>query len=315
MPILLAAALLAQTPVDAAAPAALADPADVFVVVVLDDSGSMERRLPGAGRAKMDAAKDALLAVYDTLPDNTAVGLLTLNTTWQTEEGTDPPGGTHEALPVAPADPGVVRGTVTQIRAAGGTPLGERLADATRVLEQVRAARKYGRYRLLVVTDGEATDAAELEAAVPRALAAGFTLDVIGVAMAADHTLADRADSYRRADDPGSLSAAIAAVLAEAGGGAGASEDYDELAPLPDDAAPVLLAALAAPPALDDDPRPAGPAPVPQAPTPPAAPRVAVEAPGVGAGGLVCCLAVPVGAGLLVLFVVAKIIAAGQRRR
>ena len=281
-------------------PGETADPTAAHVVVVLDDSGSMDEPMPGAGGTKLDAAKTALLKVLAGLPPDARAGVFALNTRGR--------GGGYDVLPIGPLGRSGNRDVgeaIGSIRAWGGTPLGERLEQAAAALAAERDARKYGSYRLLIVTDGEATDAALLEEAVPRALAEGFTLDVIGVAMSGQHTLATQVDSYRRADDPASLSRALEEVLAESGGdgsgggGADVSEDYDVLAPLPDGAAEVLIAALAAP----ADPSPADeganaaepgrvePPNFPAQPLPPP-PNAAGEVGG-ALGGLCCCLGPP----------------------
>ena len=241
----LAAGLIPIQPPD------FAEPGAVFVAVVLDDSGSMGDPMPGAGGSKMAVAKTALAEVFGTLPPSARVGLYTLNATWTRGGDDGEPGGGrgtgYEAFAVGEAPPAEAAAALGQIVAGGGTPLGARLADAAAALAAARAQNKYGEYRLLVVTDGEASDAAALDAALPRALGAGLTVDVIGVAMRADHSLATRVDSYRRADDPAALAAALSEVLAESAGGAddGAGSDYDVIAPLPEPLAAAALAALA----------------------------------------------------------------------
>ena len=118
--------------------------------------------------------------------------------------------------PLGPRDDGRLLEALTPIRARGGTPLGQYIKlGADRLLEQRAEQLGYGTFRLLVVTDGEATDGQLTERYVPEVVARGIVLDVIGVDMGQDHTLAAMAHSYRSAADPGSLKRAIAEVLAE----------------------------------------------------------------------------------------------------
>ena len=297
----------------------VAGPGDLHVAVVLDDSGSMGEGMPGTRGTKMDAAKAALRGVFAALPPGARVGLFALNTS------SSSPGGGYELLPIAEPDPGAVDRVLNNIRADGGTPLGERLEQATAALQTLRAARQYGDYRLLIVTDGEVSDADRLEAAVPRALGAGLTVDVIGVAMAGDHTLATRVDRYRRADDPAALRAALEEVLAESTGSsdAGDESDYDLIAPLPDGAAAVALTALADTSSADPggveeaDVASGGP---PNRPLPPPAPSPgpapgAVPEADVDFGGGACCCLVPLAAVAVGGFLGFRLLRGGGGRR
>ena len=305
-------------------PADFAAPDALFVAVVLDDSGSMGEPMPGARGSKMDAAKVALTEAFAALPDSARVGLFTLNNTWSR----DGDGGAaretgHEAFAVGEVPPAEAAAAVREVVPGGGTPLGERLREAADALRAARATHKYGAYRLLVVTDGEATDRELLDAVVPRALGAGLAVDVIGVAMAGDHTLATRVDRYRSADDPAALSAALAEVLAESPGTAGAGDpddggaasDYDLIAPLPDAAATAALAALeaddAAPLAVDAPAPPAAP-PAPRVPNLPGGVNVQVD--GDPLGGLCCCLP-PVALAAAAGFVLFRAFGGRRRRR
>ena len=104
---------------------------------------------------------------------------------------------------------------VDRLRARGGTPLGQRMKDATDELLKLREKDPYGDYRLLVVTDGEASDQDVLDAVLPDIMSRNLIVDVIGVDMQSEHSLATQVSNYRRADDPASLEEAIADSLAE----------------------------------------------------------------------------------------------------
>ncbi len=77
-----------------------------------------------------------------------------------------------------------------------------------------RAKQIYGNYRLLVVTDGEASDSGFLQAIMPQLFSRGVTIDVIGVAMKDKHSLASRAHSYRSASDGSGFEQALQEVFA-----------------------------------------------------------------------------------------------------
>jgi len=176
------------------------------VVIVLDGSGSMREPMPGTKQPKMAAAKIALKAVLANLPASTQVGLAAFSSkpdqVWLQDLGPQKPAELNQAI--------------DGIRAGGKTPLGRYLKlAADRLLEQRAKQYGYGTYRLLVVTDGEASDQKLVNLYTPDLISRGITLDVIGVNMKAKHTLAESAHSYRKADDPESLQRAIEEVFAE----------------------------------------------------------------------------------------------------
>ncbi|MCA9211427.1 MAG: VWA domain-containing protein [Planctomycetales bacterium] len=207
------------------------------VVVLLDDSGSMEEQMRGQSIRRIDAAKDALLTVLAQLPADANVGVLALNGST---------GNGQWIIELGPVDKSNIRGAVEQIRAGGGTPLGTFLKEATDALLELRAKQIYGTYRLLVVTDGEANDGNYLNAVLPDVLSRNIVVDVIGVDMANDHSLATQVDTYRRADDPASLTQAISESLAEVNDALGdeSGADYDLLEGLPDESALAIISAL-----------------------------------------------------------------------
>jgi hypothetical protein len=178
------------------------------VVVVLDDSGSMKQPMRDSGGAirRIEAAKQALARVIDGLPQDTQLGIFLLNQRYR---------GSPWLVPLGPIDARPTANLLRQIRADGGTPLGASLKSAADALLAARQRQVYGQFRLLVVTDGEANDPDLLSSFLPDILSRGITLDVIGVDMQAEHSLASRAHSYRRADDPSSFAKALQEVFAE----------------------------------------------------------------------------------------------------
>jgi uncharacterized protein YegL len=196
------------------------------VVVVVDDSGSMANRMRRESVRKIEAAKQALSVVLQKLPEDAEVGVLALNNGW-----------------IIPLQNNLSRSQiqqqVNQLRARGGTPLGVRMKEATDELLKLRDSDVYGDYRLIVVTDGEASDQDLLDQILPDIMSRGLLVDAIGVDMASEHSLATQVHSYRRADDPESLKEAIASALAESDAAdvVGGESDFELLAGFPADLA------------------------------------------------------------------------------
>lgn len=175
------------------------------VVIVLDNSGSMSDRMSN-GKSRMETAKSALAKVLKQFGPDTKLGVLLLNGAYSQERW---------AVPLEPLSPPQAIRKVESLNASGGTPLGERMKDGADALLQLREKQKYGTYRLLIVTDGEANDARLLNAYLPDVLSRGLIVDAIGVDMKQDHSLAKHVHSYRRADDDAALEKALQEVFAE----------------------------------------------------------------------------------------------------
>jgi hypothetical protein len=224
-----------------AATAAIAG-AGLHIVVILDNSGSMSERMSGGG-TRMDAAKRSLQTVLDRTPADAQVGVLLLN---------PPRIGQDWLLELGPVDPAATQRAIERVMAGGPTPLGGAMKTATDALLAAREANRYGDYKVLVVSDGEATDGNLVDRYLPEVQARGVLVDVIGVAMGQQHSLATRANTYRNATDPASLEQAISAVvLGEStadSSDAGDESDFDILAPLPAELAAASLTALASAP-------------------------------------------------------------------
>ncbi|RMF42850.1 MAG: VWA domain-containing protein, partial [Planctomycetota bacterium] len=157
--------------------------AEQVVVIVLDDSGSMDETMrTERGRVrKIDAAKEALRDVVVKLPEDTQVGVLALNTEVD---------GSPWIAPVGPVSRTALLRQLDRVDANGGTPLGQAMKEAADALLQLREKQVYGLYRLLIVTDGEANDQHLVDGYLPDILGRGIVVDVIGVDMRGDHSLA-----------------------------------------------------------------------------------------------------------------------------
>lgn len=271
------------------------------VVVILDDSGSMNQRMGQVRR--IDAAKSALEKVLGSLPQDTEVGVLALNTRDSN--------GSPWIVPMGKADPTRWQQSISKLRADGGTPLGQFTRTAADELLNIRRKNMYASLRLLVVTDGEATDGGLLESYVPRVLARGIVLDVIGVQMAGEHSLARLSHTYRRADDPQSLTQALTEVFAETSrDDQDAQSDFELLAGLPDGYAEAIIKSMndVGTQPIDETPSES----VPVGPTTSIPPNAVQQVPSIGGffGGFVCCC----GSGIVMLVIVINILTRAARR-
>lgn len=210
------------------------------VIIVLDASGSMNERMKGnMGKQRINriqAAKTAIKEVMKTIPQTTQVGLLVF-------------GGSHNGwiYPLGPRDDQKLFSSLDKVNAGGGTPLGKYMKmGADQLLNTRKKQYGYGSYRLLIVTDGEATDANQVEEYTPDIISRGIITDVIGVDMKRAHTLATKVHSYRSANDPSSLKKAIQEVFAEVGKtaqGKSGDEAFAELEGFPEDLSMAVISA------------------------------------------------------------------------
>ena len=247
------------------------------VVIVLDASGSMNETLAGTRMTKITAAKSALKTVLQQVPASTHIGLLVFSAKNLTDDW---------VYPLGPRSDEELLRAIERPLPRGDTPLGRYLKKgADRLLEERTKQFGYGTYRLLVVTDGEAQDRDKVDRFTPEIVARGITVDVIGVGMSRDHTLATKVHSYRRANDPAALNRAVAEVLAEVAKprtDSAQADAFELLAPIPVELAAAALQALSTSGNQPIGERSFVPAATPpRASTPaPAPPRAAAASPG-----------------------------------
>ena len=208
------------------------------LVIVLDASGSMDEYFDGS-TTKMAAARSALKTVLQTVPESTHIGLLVFSGHGYQD---------NWLHPLGPRNDSTLQRGIQLPMPSGRTPLGAALkVGADRLLAAREAQHGYGNYRMLVVTDGEATDPQLVDSYAPDVVGRGVAIDLIGVAMTQDHSLKRLANSYRSADDPTTLTQAILELVAEVdfeqSANAGA-EVFEVLDGLPDDFALALLQSL-----------------------------------------------------------------------
>ena len=213
------------------------------IVVILDASGSMQDKFSGdRTKSKMEAAKAALEEVLSKVPDDTHIGLLVFSGANVRNEW---------VYPLGPKDTQKLIAAIHLPQPSGNTPLGKYIRiGANRLLEQREKQYNYGNYRLLVVTDGEASDADKVKHYTPEILNRQIRIDVIGVDMKTDHMLAKVVDSYRKADNPGELVAAVSEILAETGDtgtDVGGEDAFEYIAPLSSEIAADLIERLTTP--------------------------------------------------------------------
>lgn len=214
------------------------------IVIILDASGSMRENFRAdQSKSKMDAAKEALKEVMAKVPDNTHIGLLVFSGSNVQNDW---------VYPLGPKNTDQLLAAIDLPQPGGGTPLGKYMRIGTnRLLEQREKQYNYGNYRLLIVTDGVAQDEEKVAQYTPEILDRQIRVDVIGVDMQTDHLLAKDADSYRRADNPGELVAAVTQILAETGGTGtdlDGAEAFDDIAPLSEEIAFDLIQRITMPP-------------------------------------------------------------------
>lgn len=205
------------------------------VVVVLDASGSMGEYMEH-NKTKMDVAKESLKSVLSDVPDDTQIGIVCFGSSidW--------------VYPLASKDVGRLSAAIDDISPSGNTPLGTYIkkgADA--LLSQRKKQLGYGTYRLLVVTDGEAgfTERPLIDKYVPEIMSRGIVLDVIGLAMKSDHTLAKKCHSYRRGNDQTELRQSMQEVFAEVGNaGSDLDADLELIEPIPAELMKPIISAI-----------------------------------------------------------------------
>jgi hypothetical protein len=176
--------------------------------VVLDGSGSMNDQDCSGGVSKMDAAREALAAFAQSVPEHANLGLAAFDGT-----------GISERLPLGTGNRDAFVQAVREVWADGGTPLAETIELAyAHLLEQGRVQLGYGEYHLVVVTDGIASPGQDPTQGIERILAESpVLLHTIGFCISDDHALNQPGRTYyRAADNPQALRKGLDEVLAEA---------------------------------------------------------------------------------------------------
>ena len=217
--LLLLVATLASAPVAAAqsqpdmrhqaTPAGKASLTRNFYFIV-DGSGSMSEALnkqcQGDKRfgSRLEGAKWAVEQFIPLVPHDVNLGLWTFDAN-----------GNSERLPLGPESRAQFLTAVQKIKAGGRTPLTESIEQGVNRLVQQRDKQfGYGEFRLIVVTDGEATGRA-IPQAVAYARERRIPIYTIGLCIGAQHELRKYSISYRAADSIEALRRGLEETLAE----------------------------------------------------------------------------------------------------
>jgi Ca-activated chloride channel homolog len=176
--------------------------------VVLDGSGSMQDRQCSGNQTKLETAKDALKEFAANVPADANLGLLLFTNS-----------KIYNLVPLGTGNRQQFNETVQSASASGGTPLRDAISAGYAQLEK-QAVRQlgYGRYVLVVVTDGQANSGQEPAAKVNWMLAnTPVELHTIGFCIGTNHSLNMPGRTvYKAADNPVALRQGLAQVLAEA---------------------------------------------------------------------------------------------------
>jgi uncharacterized protein with von Willebrand factor type A (vWA) domain len=177
---------------------------------IFDGSGSMSEALnkqcTGDKRfgSRLEGAKWAVAQFLPLVPPEVNLGLWVFDAQ-----------GTSERLPLGPDNRGRFLTEVQKTRAGGKTPLTESIEQGVNRLAQQRDQQLgYGEFRLIVVTDGEATGR-PLSQAVAHARERRIPIYTIGLCIGARHELRKHSVSYRAADSIEALKHGLEETLAE----------------------------------------------------------------------------------------------------
>jgi uncharacterized protein with von Willebrand factor type A (vWA) domain len=167
---------------------------------IFDGSGSMKDK--SGGLVKLVGAKEAVRKFLTKVPDDANLGLFVFDAR-----------GTREVVPLGPGNREAFMQAINGVRASGTTPLAQSIKFGTeRLVVQYKKQLGYGDYRLIVVTDGQASS---IPGAAQYATSYGMPIYAIGLFIEGDHPLRKYAVSYREANDYEALERALEDTLAE----------------------------------------------------------------------------------------------------
>jgi Ca-activated chloride channel family protein len=177
---------------------------------IFDGSGSMSEALTmqckGDKRfaSRLEGARWAVEQFLPLVPPDVNLGLWVFDTN-----------GNSERVSLASDSRGQFLAQVQRIRAGGRTPLTESIEQGVNRLVQQRDKQLgYGEFRLIVVTDGEATGR-PLPQAIAYARERRIPIYTIGLCIGAGHELRKYSVSYRAADSIEALKLGLEETLAE----------------------------------------------------------------------------------------------------
>lgn len=188
-----------EIPLDSSLPNA-APATTMNVYFIFDGSGSMNDK--EGGITKLDGAKKAVEEFIKYVPEDINLGLFVFDSN-----------GRREVVPLEPNNHERFLEAIKQIKAGGGTPLAEAIkAGSDKLIEQYKKQLGYGDYRLVVVTDGIASN---IPSAAVYATQYGFPIYTIGLFIKEDHPLRKYSISYKDAQSFEELRQGLTETLAE----------------------------------------------------------------------------------------------------
>lgn len=176
--------------------------------LIIDGSGSMWKTGCSNDQRKMRVAKDSISRFIDKIEQDANIGLLTFDYR-----------GTDERVALGKDQQDVVKNALEEMSVSGSTPLATAVRKGREALtQQARRQLGYGEYSLVIVTDGEATDALSLQQEMAYLLEnTPIMVHTIGFCIEDDHTLNKPGYTvYKPANDPVALDQALASLLVEA---------------------------------------------------------------------------------------------------
>ncbi len=171
-------------------------------IIVFDGSGSM------AGEP-IEQAKRAVGSFVARAPQELNIGLVVF-------DNSRPDG--KEVLPLGRGEDQrqMLKEQIIQIRAGGGTPLGSAIKIGTdSLIKQFQKQLRYGDIRLIVVTDGAASDMEIFSRSIQYAQEYDVPIYTIGFRIASSHPLRQFSEAYFTANDEAQLLSAMEETLAE----------------------------------------------------------------------------------------------------
>lgn len=206
------------------------------LIIVLDDSGSMDGYLSGTNNKRIDVAKKS---IKDTLKNsnNLKCGIITLN-----GNGTNEGLWVFKPILINTSQINGLFSLIDKVDTGGSTPLSGAMKEAADELLLLKKQQRYGEYKQLILTDGAANNTGSVEFYLNDILSRGLKVDAIGLDMTSDHALATKVDAYRSANDSNSLMKALTETLAETNFNDNSSlEDYELSAIFPDGSASEVI--------------------------------------------------------------------------
>lgn len=170
--------------------------------IVFDGSGSM------AGKP-IEQAKRAVASFIDGAPSDLNIGLFVFDARSGVGRETVKLGRGEEQRKA-------LREDISHISAGGGTPLGSAIQTGTNALiTQFQEQLRYGDIRLIVVTDGQASDPSAFKRGITFARNHHVPIYTIGFRIQNDHPLRHYSEAYFTANDEKELLGAMEETLAE----------------------------------------------------------------------------------------------------